>query len=438
MTAPDARQPDQKPTSPSAAPTDSSSDAIDDEAVQRALEAVEASADEVIDEAELADEDMFASIESFIDDLEERGDDAKLPSGPEETAATPDSSGAVGEPQDASDDAFAQTMAALGDDAMAAPAEVEAEMNESFSAPAVADVVDEAAPTSDASEPEPEPEPESESESEAEAEIEAPAPIDRPDVALDASSEPEAPPADLTLDDEIANQLDDLFQTDLNDLDEVLNDVFGPEGDGERETGDREHRTAATAANSKEATKPVAKPKSPPTATPAAAPVDEDPEDNPADTSSAADIDDAGETDDALAGLDDDSTFSAPAQESSPASGETPVVNAAPRAPAAPKQPAAQAAAARSTASVEDDAGGPSAQTAPAPMVINASRPSAEVDAKMESPLSEAIRQILVMVNGPVRSMPESKRTLVNWFALTLAMWVPIVWAAVWFLSAPE
>lgn len=430
MTAPDARQPDQKPTSPSAAPTDSSSDAIDDEAVQRALEAVEASADEVIDEAELADEDMFASIESFIDDLEDRDDDAKQPSGHEETAATPDSSGAVDEPQDASDDAFAQTMAALGDDAMAAPAEVEAEMNESFSAPAVADVDDEAAPTSDASEPEPESEPE------AEAEIEAPAPIDIPDVALDASSGPEAPPADLTLDDEIANQLDDLFQTDLNDLDEVLNDVFGPEGDDERETGDREHRTAATAANAKESTKPVAKPKSPSTATPAAAPVDEDPEDDPADISSAADIDDAGETDDALAGLDDDSTFSAPAQESSPASGETPVVNAAPKAPAAPKQPAATAA--QSTASVEDDAGDPSAQTAPAPMVINASRPSAEVDAKMESPLSEAIRQILVMVNGPVRSLPESKRTLVNWFALTLAMWVPIVWAAVWFLSAPE
>lgn len=426
MTASDPRQPDQKPNSPTAASTESSTERVDDESIERALEAVEASADDLAAEAsrdvDEAGEDMFASIESFLDDLNEHN---QVTEAPEEREATTVESSDVNAqaahdaPADATDDAFAQAMAQLGDDAMAAPAEVEAEQSEALNAAGVSeeqeDAVESTVPPSSSG-------------------IDFETPIEIPDVVLDESSEPAEPPADLTLDDEIANQLDDLFQTDLNDLDDVLNDVFGPEDDSRSDGRESTHDETPNADEARSARNQPSKKQTKPKA---AAPVEDKADDTDVEESAA----DNAPSEESLSALDDDSAFSAPSDERAPTPTAAPAVNAAPKAPAAPaatKEATTTGASARTTASDDEPAEEPPAAAAtPAPMVINAARPSAELDAKMESPLSEAIRQILVMVNGPVRSMPESKRTLVNWFALTLALWVPIVWAAAWFLASP-
>jgi len=41
-------------------------------------------------------------------------------------------------------------------------------------------------------------------------------------------------------------------------------------------------------------------------------------------------------------------------------------------------------------------------------------------------------KRILLTMNAPLRFVPPKLRPLVDYLALTLIMWVPIVWAIVW------
>lgn len=48
--------------------------------------------------------------------------------------------------------------------------------------------------------------------------------------------------------------------------------------------------------------------------------------------------------------------------------------------------------------------------------------------ARMMSMVVAAIITLLVVINFPTRIVPESARVIVNWFALSLVLWVPAVW----------
>lgn len=52
---------------------------------------------------------------------------------------------------------------------------------------------------------------------------------------------------------------------------------------------------------------------------------------------------------------------------------------------------------------------------------------------------AQPIVRLLMMMNLPLRKLPRSLRPLMNWAAVTLLLWVPIVWVlAVMNRGAPE
>lgn len=400
MSTADPQQPEQKQTA-STEPVEerAAASSFDDETAQEALEAVEEaqeSAELVAREASAAlddvDESDFAEIESLLSELEAK----------EETAAVaPIDSPTEG--MDDADTAFARTLEAMGDDAMAAPEDVAADPDESL--PPTEPVNEPASPNGSA---------------------------DAHDVNLEESAPEELPPADLDLDDEIANQLDDLFQTDLNNLDDVLNDVFGPEHGGRAEASDKRREAAATtSAAPMTAPERAAPPDASPSKSAASSPPVESGDAPAATTGEEGDVIDLDTLDDADASLDgpseidDASSFAAP-----PAADEAPREDL--NAPSSEHLNSRANEAGTLAASTAEQ---PTGASPPAPLVINATRRSAETESKSAVPVAEAVRLMLLVMNRPVQSLPESKRVLVNWFALTLALWVPIVWCAVWFLG---
>lgn len=95
-------------------------------------------------------------------------------------------------------------------------------------------------------------------------------------------------------------------------------------------------------------------------------------------------------------------------------------------------------------APIENDTKSPGASSEQKPPVENNSKPKKEKQprgnpleplialfAKLGESLS-FIKPLLVMVNAPLKFVPPSLRPLVDYFALTLIMWVPIVWAIAW------
>ena len=400
MSTADPQQPEQKQTA-SAEPVEDRADgsSFDDETAKQALEAVEdahESAESVAREASAAlddvDESDFAEIESLLSELEAK----------EETAGI-DPTDSPTEGMDEADTAFARTLAAMGDDAMATPEDVAADLDDSHS---LAKPV-ESLPSTKAD-------------------------TDSLDVNLEESSHEEAPPADLDLDDEIANQLDDLFQTDLNNLDDVLNDVFGPEHGGRAEASEKRRETTTSTSASPPAPpeRATAPSVSPPRSAPSPPTVDAG--ETPRATSDAESdvidldtLDDADATLDGPSEIDDASSFAAPQSAD----------DAPPEGFSAPSDEHLRSGA-NETGPIDASATEqPTGASQPAPLVINATRRSAETESKSAVPVAEAVRLMLLVMNRPVQSLPESKRVLVNWFALTLALWVPIVWCAVWFLG---
>lgn len=84
----------------------------------------------------------------------------------------------------------------------------------------------------------------------------------------------------------------------------------------------------------------------------------------------------------------------------------------------------------------------PETQVEPEPEPVNAqlaasSEPEAEVADKPQRPswLTRAARMavaavigLLVVINAPLRFLPEPARTIFNWFAASLLLWVPAIW----------
>lgn len=77
----------------------------------------------------------------------------------------------------------------------------------------------------------------------------------------------------------------------------------------------------------------------------------------------------------------------------------------------------------------EESARSPAASSASVPSPENEPTPDSVVDAAgVESRALAIARTLLSPLNWPLKLIPESKRIYVDWIALSLALWVPIIW----------
>lgn len=450
MTGPDDHKTPPPQTVASSEPTADS--AFNDAEIQQALHNAETSLDRAAEaalEAPLDDpDDTFASIEAFLAELDGLEDPSQLPdaaalragsANPAPTAAEETSSApSAGEPEstavtaDGADaevdrnDIFARTLAELtaseatddaATDAEAIASDPEAvaagdHEPESAAEPAstalAADMLDDADSFESIAEALGETDsiasaqPLSASMPEGMLAESAPAfsvvPLEPP------SSEPPPPPADLTLDDELASELDDLFRQPAEDLDDVLNDVFNTSAEDDA-----------------------------PSRAEAAAPRQDAAAVNPASIEAV---------------MDNADSFTAPESSEAEAAPAEAAFRESP-APVAASVEAGNTPATNGPDGSAEDASTPAAVGSsierPAPRMPLPSATPIFIDAYgnraddpsdgAESTTITLVKRTLELVNQPLRFVPDEQRFLVNWFAASLALWAPIVWIAAWLFA---